>query len=119
MLTPHSGVIPESLILCFTSLLCDQLLTPPQLGLPSPIVHALRPAFAAFTDIPVGSGVAIKRPELLPVVLSCFQHCAAEDREKWFHGATAFVHQPESAAALATVSDALIDVGPEGVVSSS
>lgn len=119
LLTPHSGVIPGALILCFTSLLCDRLLTPPQFGLPSPIAVALKPAFSDFSKLPEGSDIVLKRRELLPVVVSCFEHCAPEDREMWLQGMTTLVQNPESATALATVSDSLIDVGLRTPVPSS
>lgn len=119
LLTPHSGVIPGSLILCFTSLLCDRLLTPPQFGLPSPIAVALKPALLDFGKVPEGSDIVLRRPELLSVVMSCFEHCAPEDRETWLQGMTVVVQNPESATALATVSDALIDVGLQPAISSS
>lgn len=89
------------------------MIASPQYDVPVLIVTALRPIlkdFSLFAEIPAGFGIAIKRPELLPVIIDSLSRCTESDRDIWLAGMSMVIQSPDSAMAMYSVCERLIDV---------
>ena len=89
------------------------MIASPQYNTSTPIVVALRPIlkdFSLFAEIPPAFGIAIKRPELLPVMIDCLSRCTESDRDIWLAGMSMVIESPDSAVGMYSVCERLIDV---------
>lgn len=89
------------------------MIASPQYDTPAPIIVALRPVFkdfSRFAEIPPAFGIVIKRPELLPVMIDCLSRCTESDRDIWLAGMSMVIQSPDSAMAMYSVCEKLMDV---------
>ena len=88
------------------------MIASPQYNTPTPIVVALRQSIITGnnSEIPPAFGIAIKRPELLPVMIDCLSRCTESDRDIWLAGMSMVIESPDSAVGMYSVCERLIDV---------